>query len=299
LNNSRPVLHRVISFPLVGGVIRRLIRATRRTGSLPPQLEVEFNLSTRGGYAYCVYHAAALARRLNVPAISVLEFGVAGGNGLLFLDQFARRVAIELDVQIQVYGFDTGRGLPEVVGAENLPYWFQSSQYGMDIKSLRAAGVSATLVLGDVKETVKSFFAQHKAAPVGAILNDLDLYSSTSDSFMLFEQDYSHFLPRLFMYFDDVIGTEYEMYSPCNGQLLAISDFNKSQDRAYLGLNQNLQTRPDLIYRNQIYYAHLKSHPQYQQYIGAQRQRDIELALRLAPTMETSVAGPERRAMAS
>lgn len=295
MNNSRPVLRRALSFPLIGGVVRRLIRATGRTALLPPGLEVEFNLSPRGGYAYCVYHAADLARRLNVPAISVLEFGVAGGNGLLFLDQFARRVEKEISVQIELYGFDTGRGLPEVVGAENLPYWFQSSQYPMDIESLRAAGVSATLVLGDVKETVGSFFAQHKAAPVGVILNDLDLYSSTSDSFRLFEQDYSNFLPRLFMYFDDVIGTEYEMYSPCNGQLLAISDFNERQDRVYLGLNQNLQTRPDLVYRNQIYYAHLKAHPQYQQFIGAQRQKDIEFALRLARATEKSVSLSKNR----
>jgi hypothetical protein len=152
-----------------GGFIRRVVRATGSNVSVPARLEVEFNLGARGGYAYCVYYAAELARRLKVPAISVLEFGVAGGNGLLFLDQFARRVENETGVQIKVYGFDTARGLPEVMDAEDLPYWFQSSQYRMNVKSLRSAGLSATLVLGEVKHTVASFFAKHDAPPVGAI----------------------------------------------------------------------------------------------------------------------------------
>jgi hypothetical protein len=39
---------------------------------------------------------------LKVPAISVLEFDVAGGNGLLFLDQFAKRVGDEVGVQIKM-----------------------------------------------------------------------------------------------------------------------------------------------------------------------------------------------------
>jgi hypothetical protein len=99
------------------------------------------------------------------------------------------------------------------------------------------------------------------------------------------------------MYFDDVIGSEYEMYSSCNGQLLAISEFNKRQDRVYVGLNRNLQTRADLAYRSQIYYAHLKCHPQYRQYIGASRQEDIERALRLARSARKPVGRPEEWAI--
>jgi hypothetical protein len=71
------------------------------------------------------------------------------------------------------------------------------------------------------------------------------------------------------------------MYSECNGQLLAIKEFNRRQRAVYLGLNQNLLARNDVSYRYQIYYAHLPAHPLYRQYIGGEDQKGIEEALRL------------------
>ena len=43
------------------------------------------------------------------------------------------------------------------------------------------------LILGDVKETIKKFFSNYNPAPIGVILNDLDYYSSTKDSFDIFK----------------------------------------------------------------------------------------------------------------
>ncbi|MHC4129678.1 MAG: hypothetical protein ACYSUA_16250, partial [Planctomycetota bacterium] len=40
--------------------------------------------------------------------ISALEFGVAGGNGLLALERAAMRLAEIFGVEIDVYGFDSG-----------------------------------------------------------------------------------------------------------------------------------------------------------------------------------------------
>ena len=151
----------------------------------------------------------------------------------------------------------------------------------MDEPTLRARLHPAKLVLGNVADTVSEFFTRHNPAPVGAIFNDLDLYTSTRDSLRLFEQDVSRFLPRLFMYFDDVIGTELEMYSECNGQLLALSEFNSRQQEVFVGLNQNLLARNEVEYRYQIYYAHMRSHPLYRQYIGGEDQVSMEVALRL------------------
>jgi hypothetical protein len=242
---------------------------------------VFLNVGARPSYSYCVYHAAELARRLKMNSLSVLEFGVAGGNGLIFLEEFAKRVELALGVHIEVYGFDTGAGLPEVTVPEDLPYWFQASQYKMNVKALQAACGSAKLVLGNVKHTVGDFFLKYNPAPVGAIFNDLDLYSSTTDSLALFDSAPSHFLPRVFCYFDDVIGTECEMYSDCNGQLLALSDFNRRHSDVHIGLNRNLLVRNDLNYRYQIYYAHLTTHPLYRAYVGASEQARIEADLTL------------------
>jgi len=246
------------------------------------ETEVALNWATRPSYAYCTYHAADLARRLGIPRISVIEFGVAGGNGLLFLKNFAVRVTQALGVEIEVYGFDTGAGLPAVTALEDLPYWFRPSQYRMDQAALQARLDPAKLIVGNVADTVSEFFTRHNPAPIGAIFNDLDLYTSTTDSLKLFEQNVSHFLPRLFMYFDDVIGSELEMYSERNGQLLAISEFNRRQKAVYIGMNQNLLTRNDITYRYQIYYAHFRSHPVYPKYVGGDDQKSIEASLRLA-----------------
>jgi hypothetical protein len=47
----------------------------------------------RPQYAYGVFHAADLAKRLGVSAISVIEFGVAGGLGLLALENIAASIS--------------------------------------------------------------------------------------------------------------------------------------------------------------------------------------------------------------
>jgi hypothetical protein len=276
------IFREAASASLSGSAIRAMLRVYRRFFELPLQTEVALNWAARPSYAYCTYHAADLARRLGIPKISVIEFGVAGGNGLVFLRDFAARVQKALGVEIEVYGFDTGAGLPEVTALEDLPYWFRPSQYRMDVAALQSKLYPAKLVLGNVADTVSGFCAQHNPAPIGAIFNDLDLYTSTRDSLKLFEQDPSRFLPRVFMYLDDVIGSELEMYSECNGQLLAISEFNRQQQAVHIGRNQNLLARNDASYRYQIYYVHFLEHPNYRQYIGGEDQKRIETNLRLA-----------------
>src|SRR5262245_52306721 len=65
----------------------------------------------RPAYGYGVFHAAQLARRLSIPEIAVLEFGVAGGDGLVELERVAGEVMKVLPTKIRVFGFDTGIGL--------------------------------------------------------------------------------------------------------------------------------------------------------------------------------------------
>lgn len=282
MKEKNALFRHATSGSLSGSALRVMLRIYSRYSALSLETEVALNWSARPSYAYCTYHAADLARRLGIPRISVIEFGVAGGNGLLFLRDFAARVRQALGVEVEVYGFDTGAGLPEVTALEDLPYWFRTSLYRMDQAALQAKLNPAKLVLGNVADTVSTFFTQHNPAPVGAIFNDLTLYTSTRDSLKLLDQPVSRFLPRLFMYFDDVIGTEIEMYSACNGQLLAISEFNRRQQAVHLGLNQNLLTRNDVDYRYQVYYAHLRSHPLYRNFIADEDQKNMEATLRLS-----------------
>lgn len=73
-----------------------------------------------------MYQAARLVKLLEIPRISVLELGVASGNGLVVIEQHARWIRHELDVNLEIYGFDTGEGLPEPVDYRDLAYGWKA-----------------------------------------------------------------------------------------------------------------------------------------------------------------------------
>lgn len=277
----------LIEYPLgVRGRLRRaLMRRLERLRPVGMVDRIRYGLEERGAYAYCLYHAAALAARLGVPRISVLEFGVAGGNGLMALERIAEGLRRDgaLPVEVEIYGFDTGAGMPPPEGAEDLPYWFRESQYAMNQDALRARLTRAQLEIGPVRETVPAFLARGTAAPVGAMLIDVDYYSSTRDCLRIFDTAAlaERFLPRVHLYLDDVIGQEWEMYGPHSGLLKAVEEFNATHADKAIHLNQNLRPHAHLPYRYQIYYAHLFSHPQYGSYVGGTAQTALEDQLRL------------------
>jgi hypothetical protein len=204
------------------------LAAMRRLGLGRYERRVELGAVVRPPYAYCVLEGARLAKRLGHSAISVIEFGVAGGNGLVNLEEHARAVQSALGVDVEVYGFDTAVGLPDSCGYRDLPYFWKPGFYKMDLNSLQSRLTSAKLVLGNLEETVEEFCDKYHPAPIGAIMFDLDYFSSTFNSFRLFEQDSKFFLPRIFCYFDDVIGTKLNLYNEYTGELGAIEEFNKT-----------------------------------------------------------------------
>ncbi len=75
----------------------------------------------RPAYGYCVYHAAVLARKLGYDRISVLELGVGDGGGLVNLEYHAKQTSKSTGIDIDVYGLDTGEGLPEPLDYRDLP----------------------------------------------------------------------------------------------------------------------------------------------------------------------------------
>lgn len=265
-------------------MLRNLIRSTSSLYTYSSRFLTDMQVTPRPHYAYCMLHAADLAKRLGHRRISALEFGVAGGNGLAYLCDFSRNIEREMGVTIDCYGFDTGQGMPEPEGAKDLPFWFQASQYRMDQKKLRERLPTAKLVIGNIKDTVGSFVESQNPAPIAVIVNDTDYWSSTRDSFRLFDSVASrpeNFMPRIFMYFDDIIGTPLEMYGSFNGQLAAINEFNANHPSIKFQLNQNLLSQSHLNWRFQIYYAHLFEHPLYGRYIGGVQQEAIQRALEL------------------
>lgn len=281
---GRFVLSPEFQLSIFGGWLRGFTRLTRSLYNYSPYFLLDSQSLERPHYAYCMLHAAELAKSLGHSRISALEFGVAGGNGIKFMCEFASEVERATGVAVDCYGFDTGEGMPPPKGPRDLPYWFQEAQYVMDEEALRLRAPAAKLIIGQVRDTITNFISSYQPAPIGIILFDMDYWSSTKDSFHLFD-DYvknsDNFLPRIFMYFDDVIGTHYEMYGPFNGQLGALSAFNETRSDIKVHLNQNLISQKHLNYSHQIYYAHLFEHPSYSVYIGEGRQEGLKNELRL------------------
>ena len=278
------VLGEAVQASLLGHWLRPVVRATHPLMGYSLRFRLATQAVERPHYAYCMIRGAELARRLGHSHISAIEFGVAGGNGLRVMCDLAAEIEREIGVRYTCWGFDTGKGMPPPQGPRDLPYWFQEAQYVMDEPALRARVPEARLVLGDIAETVGDFVARERPAPIAAIFNDTDYFSSTMESFRLFDAVPAHpeaFLPRIFCYFDDVIGSDYEMYCSVNGQLAAIEEFNARKGPVQIALNQNLMNRPSLRYAMHIYYAHLFDHPDYATYVGAERQKHLQDALKL------------------
>lgn len=226
-------------------------------------------------YLWGTMCAAGLAAALEQPRISVIEFGVAGGNGLLELERVAGWVERRSGVGIDVYGFDTGTGLPRPQDHRDLPNLWSEGHFPMDPEYLRARLSSARLVLGAVSDTVPEFVAS-RPAPIGFVSFDLDLYSSTMDAFGLFESEPPLLLPRVISYFDDIIGFSHGDFT---GERLAISEFNKAHTSRKISKLYGLRfvLHQDKWWTDMMYMLHLFDHPAYNRPDGTNRRRDLPL----------------------
>lgn len=189
---------------------------------------VKYGIFPYPHYAFGLYWAALQASRLGIARISALEFGVAGGRGLLAMEAAARQIGAHLGVAIDVFGFDSGEGMPAPIDYRDLPHIWGQGFYRMDPAQLRSRLASATLVLGKVEQTVSTWLTAGQHAPLGFVAFDLDYYSSTKAAFGIFEGAQSRHLPRVYCYFDDVACTTLGCMNPYVGELLAIKEFNET-----------------------------------------------------------------------
>lgn len=264
-----------------GGVARRLARLVedpggelRRLASRFPaggfELRSDLDLYPRPHYAYCIRQAAQLASRLKLPAVSVAELGVAGGRGLLEMERMARLAQQEFNIEVQVYGFDRGVGLPAPLDHRDLPYHWQAGHFEMDIEALEQRLTIAKLILGDVAETVPEFNQRTDVAPLGFLAVDVDFYSSTVDGLRLFDGGYRSLLPRVLIYLDDIVGEDYVLHNDWVGELAAVREFNESHHDRKIGRVNGLAHKRirKAGWCDSIFAAHLFEHPLYSTYVG-------------------------------
>jgi hypothetical protein len=239
------------------------------------------DLYPRPHYAYGVQQAALLAQRLKVARISVLEFGVAGGRGLVELARMASLATKATGVTIDLYGFDRGEGLPKPHDFRDLPYIWREGEFSMDLAALRAKIPSAKLVMGDIERTIPTFLQSGTVAPIGFVSIDVDYYSSTVAALQLFRGDPRSFLPRVFCYFDDTVGDDDQtIHCEYVGELRAIKEFNESTNNTKVAAINGLSAKRAIAapWNDLIYVAHFFDHPQYGSYVG-RRDRETQLPL--------------------
>jgi hypothetical protein len=237
---------------------RLVTRAIIKRAPTSIRTKARWDAVSRPNYLAGVLGGADQAKRQGVSEISVMEFGVAGGNGLVALQEYAAAVERETGVRIAVYGFDAGGGLPALCGDyRDHPDQWRPSDYRMDEQALRnRLSDRTTLVIGDIKTTLPDFVAERKAPPVGFVSVDVDLYSSTVDTLKLFTLPRKRMLHRVPMYFDD---TDFVFNHRFAGEFLAIEEFNRAQDGVKIDIWRGLwKNRPfsESPWLKNMYMAH-------------------------------------------
>jgi hypothetical protein len=237
---------------------RLLAKQTLRLMPVSVRVRSEWDAASRPSYLTGVLAAADQAGREGVSQISVAEFGVAGGLGLVALQEIAQAVEKETRIQISVYGFDTGHGLPELTGDHrDHPDRWIAGDYKMDEMRLRSRLTShSTLILGEIKNTVPAFVKNTQRFPLGFVAVDVDLYSSTRDALQIFSLPGKRMLLHVPMYFDDVKRIFNHRFA---GELLAIDEFNAANKKvkidSWRGIKEG-RAFPDSDWLNGMYVAH-------------------------------------------
>ncbi|MGE3803669.1 MAG: hypothetical protein AB7K24_03235 [Gemmataceae bacterium] len=237
---------------------RRITKAALSMLNVRPSLRTVWDISQRPQYLLGLVTAARQARLQGETAFSAIEFGVAGGVGFLSMQRDAEAVSKETGISIRLFGFDTGTGLPESIGDHrDHPDIWQEGDYPMDQAKLRAKlSGNSTLVIGNVVDTVKHFFATYNPPPIGFVSIDLDLYSGSKAALGIFDAPGRQMLRHVAMYLDDID----MFYTHSNGgELLAVHEYNQRSTGVFIDVWRGVKSFrpfPDSPYLDRMYIAH-------------------------------------------
>lgn len=227
-------------------------------------------------YLYGLLSAARTARAVGTAAFTAVEFGVAGGNGLRALEDYADRVGHQYGITITVVGLDSGAGLLEPTDSRDCGFALGQGDFAMDQATLRATLRHAELILGPVEQTVGPFMQRIGAGelpPLGFVAHDLDVFTGTLAALDAMPTDPQRLLPRVPMYFDDLSGYP---YTDETGERAAITAFNAKSDIRRVGKIENLEHTLGGSARWQnwprhVFVLHVFDHPAYNEPEKSQR----------------------------
>jgi hypothetical protein len=220
----------------------------------------------RPHYETILLESCLEAKKLGYNEVSVLELGVAGGNGIIALEKYKKKIQNFLNIKINIYGFDSGEGLPKTNYIEDVPYVWKAGDFKVD-KNILNSKITSKIFIGDIKNTVEKF-ADIKPKNIISIFFDLDLYSSTKDFLNQITKIEKFLCPRVYCYFDDVFSPNYYL-NQFNGESLAINEFNNENKNIKIGFSlDNINDFKFPLAKNMLFLLHKFDHCDYTKYIG-------------------------------
>lgn len=192
--------------------------------------KIAYDLVVRQANAFGILQAADMAKAAGLTSVCALEFGVAAGAGMMNMCLIAQKISAMTGVDVKIYGFDTGKGMPAPRDYRDHPDLYQEGDFPADLDALkRILPSNGELILGELTDTVPQFLQKHASekCPIGYVAVDVDYYSSTMEAFKLFEGNPRFYLPVTVLYVDDI---HFPVHNPYAGELLAISDFNAQHE---------------------------------------------------------------------
>jgi hypothetical protein len=226
--------------------------------------KIDFDLVIRHHHAYALLDAADQATQLGHREVSVFEFGVAAGAGLLNMQAIAKKIAAFTGVQFRIYGFDTGSGMPPPTSFKDHPELYQTGDFPMNHEKLsRSLETNTRLLLGPIGDSLQQILGtDFSRAPIAFISLDVDYYSSSVDALTLLKQyDSSNYLPRVLIFLDDV--EELTHNSLCGEQAAALEFTARNPLRP---IERHSFLRGYRLFKNprwidHIYQCHVLDHP--------------------------------------
>lgn len=225
--------------------------------------KINFDLILRQQHAYSLLNAADQAKSLGYKRVSVFEFGVAAGAGLLNIQSIAKKITYATGIGFDIYGFDTGSGMPPPLSHKDHPELYQAGDFPMNFAKLSAAlDPSSKLIIGSIAQSISEFMNKDFSdAPIAFVSLDVDYYSSTVDALKLLQHQPENMLPRIIVYLDDV---EYLEHNSWCGEQAAINEF--TQQNPLRPIERHTFMRGLRIFKNarwidHIYQCHVLDHP--------------------------------------
>jgi len=226
-----------------------------------------YGLISRPNYVYGMLRAADVAQYFGKQHVTVVEFGVASGAGLMNMIDLAPVIENETGVKFRIVGFDTGSGLPPTDGYKDHPEIWTPGDFTTENrdKLLHELDGRAEMIWGDIHETIDSFTdTLDPSAPLGFISLDVDIYSATTAALRCLTGHAEKYSPAVSMYFDDV---GFFFANRWAGELAAIAEFNDVHELRKMDRDRSLPghrpTRTDGWYER-MYVCHILDHAQRQ-----------------------------------